>query len=151
MITRGSTRLVNGINQHRYMWSSTTTSGCRTRCTTCLSASCLRSCAARRWRTTCAPSRRLAHHDGVISRLDGVGGPTPSPRRSISNCVCPTASRAHAIAATSTQLRRRDAFNNTGPPPQIKKGALEVREAPEHLRDEARPAQNVAGRASQGH
>ena len=46
---------------------------------------------------------------------------------------------------------RRDAFNNTGPPPQAEEGALEVRQAPKYLRDEARPFENVAGRAPQGY
>ena len=46
---------------------------------------------------------------------------------------------------------QRDAAAAAGPPPQVKKGALEVRETPEHLRDEARPFEDVAGRAPQGH
>ena len=50
-------------------------------------------------------------------------GPTPSPRR----------------------------HDHAGPPPQAEEGALEVRETAKYLRDEARPFENVAGRAPQGH
>ena len=126
------------------MSSCTTTSGCRTRCTTWEAASCLRSRAARR-------SPRLAHHarlDGVWAVasccLDGVEG--PRHRRETASGV-----EARAIDATSPQHRRRDAFNNTGPPPQAEEGALEVRQAAEHFCDEARPFENFVSRAPQGY
>ena len=44
-----------------------------------------------------------------------------------------------------------DAVAAAGPPPQAEKGALEVRETAEHLRDEARPFENFVSCAPQGH
>ena len=44
--------------------------------------------------------------------------------------------------------RRHD---HAGPPPQAQEGALEVRQAPKYLRDEARPFENFVSRAPQGY
>ena len=138
----------DGIDQHRYMWSSTTTSGCRTRCTTWEAASCLRSRAARR-------SPRLAHHarlDGVWAVvsccLDGVEG---SRHRRDAVSVTASGVEARAIDATAPRRRRRDAAAAAGPPPQAEEGALEVRETAKYLCDEARPAENFVSCPPQGH
>ena len=77
-----------------------------------------------------------------VSRRDAIAA-TPVPAlRECREC--------HAVAATARGGARHHR-DHAGPPPQVEEGALEVRQAPKYLRDEARPFENFVSRAPQGY